>query len=75
LSKERPASLQFSTFGTPDVCDAVLAAEAGQDRPISAGQLLTALLACEGCTQQNFVPRFVSNLAPMAGGSNCRVDV
>jgi hypothetical protein len=73
LSGERPASLQFSTFGTPDGCDAVLAAvaaaEAGRGRPISAGQLLTALLACEGCTQQNFVPRFVSALAPTAAAA------
>eukprot|EP01043_Picozoa_sp_COSAG02_P044645 COSAG02_NODE_4007_length_5920_cov_5.932829_4_plen_389_part_00 len=62
--------LEFSTFGTPDGCDEVLAVvhhhhhqqlqEAAEG--VSAGQLLTAILECEGSRPEEFVGRFLAAL-------------
>ena len=63
--------LEFSTFGTPDGCDEVLAVvhhhhqqQQLQDpaEGVSAGQLLAAILDCEGSPRAEFVGRFSTAL-------------
>ena len=61
------AELQFSTFGTPDGCDDLLAGvlavqERGGGGATSAGRLLAAVLECEGCQPSEFVGRFLAAL-------------
>jgi hypothetical protein len=61
------AELQFSTFGTPDGCDDLLAGvlavqERGGGGATSAGRLLAAILECEGCQPSEFVGRFLAAL-------------
>ena len=67
------AALQFSTFGTPDGCDEILTGVLGVQEQagaeaVSAGRLLAAILACEGCRRGrgggggDFVQRFLAAL-------------
>jgi len=63
------SSLEFSTFGTPDGCDEVLASleqrqqlQGVAGRRVSAGQLLAAILDCEGSRPAEFVDRFLAAL-------------
>lgn len=60
--------LEFSTFGSPDGCDEVLAVvqqeqiRGAAGEVVSAGRLLAAILDCEGSRPSEFVGRFSAAL-------------